>query len=78
MPTGSFYVYALLDPRTTPPKPFYIGKGNGPRAYAHLSEEGQGRKILRIREIRAAAPRRSSSSSSATCQSLMHFGSRRS
>ncbi len=54
MPTGSFYVYALLDPRTTPPKPFYIGKGNGPRAYAHLSEEGEGRKVLRIREIRGA------------------------
>jgi hypothetical protein len=54
MPTGSFYVYALLDPRENPPRPFYIGKGSGSRAYAHLSEDGQGRKNKRIREITAA------------------------
>jgi hypothetical protein len=51
MPAGSFYVYALLDPRETPPKPFYIGKGSGSRAYAHLTEIGEGRKNVRIREI---------------------------
>lgn len=51
MPSGSFYVYVLLDPRHVPPKPFYIGKGSGSRAYAHLTEEGQGRKNRRIREI---------------------------
>jgi uncharacterized protein len=54
MPSGTYYVYALLDPRTSPPKPFYIGKGHGSRAYAHLVEDGESRKVRRIREIRAA------------------------
>ena len=50
MPTGSFYVYVLLDPRKSPPMPFYIGKGSGSRAYAHLAEDGEGRKNRRIAE----------------------------
>lgn len=54
MPAGSFYVYALIDPRDSPPKPFYVGKGSGSRAYAHLTEEGEGRKNRRIREIHEA------------------------
>jgi uncharacterized protein len=33
---GAFYVYALKDPRTSPAKPFYIGKGVGTRAWDHL------------------------------------------
>ena len=54
MPTGTFYVYALLDPRESPPRPFYVGKGNGSRAYAHLAEDGEGRKVQCIRAIKAA------------------------
>ena len=54
MPSGTFYVYALLDPRASPPSPFYVGKGNGSRAYAHLAEDGETRKVRRIREIRSA------------------------
>lgn len=54
MPSGFFYVYALLDPREEPPRPFYIGKGSGSRAYSHFSESGQGRKNSRIREIHSA------------------------
>lgn len=51
MPAGSFYVYALFDPRERRTQPFYIGKGSGSRAYAHMDEEGEGRKNQRIREI---------------------------
>lgn len=54
MPSGTFYVYALLDPRENPPQTFYVGKGNGPRAYAHLAEDGENRKVRRIRDIAAA------------------------
>jgi len=54
MASGSFYVYALLDPRESPPRPFYIGKGSGSRAYAHMVEDGEGRKIRRIRDIESA------------------------
>jgi len=36
MTEGAFYVYALKDPRTTPARPFYIGKGVGTRAWDHL------------------------------------------
>ena len=30
-----FYVYMLLDPRTDPPEPFYVGKGTGARLLSH-------------------------------------------
>lgn len=39
-----FYVYMLLDPRSQPPRPFYVGKGVGERAFAHA------RAALRSRE----------------------------
>ena len=54
MAKGSFYVYALFDPREPSERPFYIGKGSGSRAYAHLTEEGQSRKNQRIKEIQTS------------------------
>jgi len=48
---GVFYVYALKDPRTTPAKPFYIGKGVGTRAWDHLLQPDQTAKGKRIAEI---------------------------
>lgn len=50
----SYYVYALKDPRTSPAKPFYIGKGTGTRAYDHLVKPDDSRKGTRIREITKA------------------------
>lgn len=32
---GRFYVYKLVDPRYTPPRVFYVGKGTGNRMYQH-------------------------------------------
>lgn len=51
MAETSYYVYALKDPRVTPAKPFYIGKGTGTRAYDHMLEPDDSRKGRRIREI---------------------------
>lgn len=51
MAETSYYVYALKDPRTSPARPFYIGKGTGTRAYDHLIEPNDSRKGRRIREI---------------------------
>lgn len=51
MAETSYYVYALKDPRSSPAKPFYIGKGTGTRAYEHLIEPDGSRKGRRIREI---------------------------
>ena len=51
MPTGFYYVYALKDPRSSPAKPFYIGKGTGSRAYDHLVTPDRTRKYSRIQEI---------------------------
>jgi hypothetical protein len=51
MAETSYYVYALKDPRTSPAKPFYIGKGTGVRAYDHLVKADETRKGLRVREI---------------------------
>lgn len=47
----SYYVYALKDPRVSPAKPFYIGKGTGTRAFDHLIEPDDSRKGRRIRDI---------------------------
>jgi hypothetical protein len=44
------YVYLYIDPRDD--SVFYIGKGNGNRAFAHLTEESEKEKVLRIKDIR--------------------------
>ena len=46
-----FYVYLYLDPRSK--AVFYVGKGQGERVLAHLSEEGESRKGQVLRELRA-------------------------
>ena len=51
MATNFFYVYALKDPRTSPAKPFYIGKGAGSRAFDHLVMPDATKKYARIKEI---------------------------
>ena len=51
MATKFFYVYALKDPRTSPAKPFYIGKGGGSRAFDHLVMPDATKKYARIKEI---------------------------
>ena len=54
MPTHFYYVYALKDPRHSPAKPFYVGKGTGSRAYDHLVRPDKTRKNARIEEIKRA------------------------
>ena len=51
MATNFYYVYALKDPRTSPAKPFYVGKGTGSRAYDHLVKRDLTRKYARIEQI---------------------------
>ena len=51
MQRNFYYVYALKDPRTSPAKPFYVGKGTGSRAYDHLVTPDRTRKYARIRKI---------------------------
>ena len=51
MASNFYYVYALKDPRTSPAKPFYIGKGTGSRAYDHLVKVDRTRKYARIEQI---------------------------
>jgi uncharacterized protein len=46
-----FYVYALKDPRSTPARPFYVGKGTGNRAWEHTLRVDQTRKGKLIAEI---------------------------
>jgi uncharacterized protein len=48
-----YYIYALKDPRDTPARPFYIGKGTGNRAWEHTLRVDQTRKGKRIAEIQA-------------------------
>ena len=52
MAETSYYVYALKDPRTSPAKPFYIGKGTGTRAHDHVLKSDESSKGVRIRQIR--------------------------
>ena len=51
MPTNFFYVYAIKDPLSKQPKPFYVGKGTGSRAYDHLVSPDSTRKYKRIKAI---------------------------
>lgn len=51
---SSFYIYALKDPRSSPAKPFYIGKGTGTRAWEHTNVVDDTRKGRRIAEIHTA------------------------
>jgi hypothetical protein len=45
-----YYVYVYTDPRDK--KPFYVGKGQGPRALAHLSASAESRKVAVLNELR--------------------------
>lgn len=54
MSTNEYYVYALLDPRDTPARPFYIGKGQGTRHVTHLLKAESSSKGKRIQQIREA------------------------
>jgi hypothetical protein len=44
-----FYVYLYIDPRDG--SIFYVGKGQGNRAFAHLKDTKESAKVQRIREI---------------------------
>jgi len=46
------YVYIYNDPRNN--RPFYVGKGRGNRAFAHLIDKSESLKVKRIEEIHAA------------------------
>lgn len=48
----AYYIYALKDPRHSPAKPFYIGKGTGIRAWEHVIKADETRKGRRIAEIK--------------------------
>ena len=54
MTENCYYVYALKDPRVSPARTFYIGKGTGIRAYGHLDNPDNTKKSARIREITEA------------------------
>jgi hypothetical protein len=57
MATNFYYVYALKDPRSSPARPFYVGKGTGSRAFDHLVTPDRTRKYARIKEILDAGAR---------------------
>lgn len=57
MATNFYYVYALKDPRSSPARPFYVGKGTGSRAYDHLVTPDRTRKYARIKQILDAGAR---------------------
>jgi hypothetical protein len=46
------YVYLYLDPRDG--SVFYVGKGRGNRAFSHLEDTNESRKVRRIEEIHRA------------------------
>ncbi len=46
-----YYVYLYVDPFDN--SVFYVGKGKGQRALAHLSDTADSRKVKKIKEIRA-------------------------
>jgi len=46
-----YYIYALKDPRTSPARTFYVGKGTGNRAWEHTLRVDSTRKGQRISEI---------------------------
>ena len=46
------YVYLYVDPRDN--EIFYVGKGRGNRAFEHLSESSDKKKMARIKSIQAA------------------------
>ncbi len=54
MPSNFYYIYAIKDPRSSPARPFYVGKGTGSRAFDHLVKPDSTRKHARIREIFAS------------------------
>ena len=45
-----YYVYLYVDPRTH--RPFYVGKGKGGRALAHLSQRAESRKRRVLSELK--------------------------
>src|SRR5258708_30807298 len=47
-----YYVYLYIDPLDS--TIFYVGKGRGNRAFSHLSDASESRKVTRTREIRDA------------------------
>jgi len=49
-----FYIYALKDPRSSPARPFYVGKGLGTRAWDHIVRKDETSKGRRIAAIQAA------------------------
>jgi uncharacterized protein len=51
MANNFFYVYALKDPRVSPARPFYVGKGTGSRAFDHLALPDNTSKYARIEQI---------------------------